>query len=339
MKDYYDVLGISREASNEEVEDAYRKLLKANKLENQESSGETSLIYEELREAYLILSDREKKRLYDRQLMDYDAEKEWKKRQLETVGVKKKKKPFIDKKRDKKKIWVLSIVALVVFVVFIGFAFFDLGDLFNRKEYVSGIQEVKVSENRAKTVSEKKDDKTKEVTKKVEDKEGDTKGDSNKENVKDKAPEKDVIASKTRSETKTVSTNNPVVEDKKTTASSSPTPKNTERTSSVANAGTKTETVSSNNTKFSSLEDYFIALGDDNLSFSEKSAMVNEALKYFDNNNSNVLIYGTNNVQTGREAIANYLDIVMIQNYKVSILNLKKNNNGKITQISVKEAL
>jgi molecular chaperone DnaJ len=62
MKDYYDVLGISRNASQEEVKKAYRKL--AHKYHPDKGGDEKK--FKEISEAYRVLSDKEKRTQYDK---------------------------------------------------------------------------------------------------------------------------------------------------------------------------------------------------------------------------------------------------------------------------------
>lgn len=62
MKDYYEVLGISKEASNDEIKRAYRKL--AHKYHPDKKGGNTDK-FKEVNEAYQVLSNRQKKSQYD----------------------------------------------------------------------------------------------------------------------------------------------------------------------------------------------------------------------------------------------------------------------------------
>jgi molecular chaperone DnaJ len=63
-KDYYDVLGVSRDASKEAVKDAYRKLaLQFHPDRNKSPEAEEK--FKEITEAYAVLSDDEKRRQYD----------------------------------------------------------------------------------------------------------------------------------------------------------------------------------------------------------------------------------------------------------------------------------
>ncbi len=63
MKDYYQILGISKSASKEEIKKAYRKL--AHKYHPDKKDGDESK-FKEVNEAYQILSDDEKRNQYDK---------------------------------------------------------------------------------------------------------------------------------------------------------------------------------------------------------------------------------------------------------------------------------
>jgi len=63
MKDYYQILGISRSASVEEIKKAYYKL--AHKYHPDKGSGDEKK-FKEINEAYQVLSDKEKRSQYDR---------------------------------------------------------------------------------------------------------------------------------------------------------------------------------------------------------------------------------------------------------------------------------
>lgn len=69
-KDYYEILGISRDASDEEVKKAYRKL--AHKYHPDKAGGDEQK-FKEINEAYQILSDKQKRSQYDQfgQTFDY----------------------------------------------------------------------------------------------------------------------------------------------------------------------------------------------------------------------------------------------------------------------------
>ncbi len=63
-RDYYDILGISRDATKSKIRDAYRKLaFKYHPDRNKDSGAEEK--FKEISEAYAVLSDDEKRRQYD----------------------------------------------------------------------------------------------------------------------------------------------------------------------------------------------------------------------------------------------------------------------------------
>lgn len=65
-RDYYEVLGIARNASGDEIKQAYRRLAKKHHPDlNPEKRKEAEEKFKEISEAYEILMDPEKKRLYD----------------------------------------------------------------------------------------------------------------------------------------------------------------------------------------------------------------------------------------------------------------------------------
>ena len=64
-RDYYDVLGISRQADEKEVKKAYRKLAKKYHPDTNPGDREAEQKFKEITEAYNVLSDSEKKKLYD----------------------------------------------------------------------------------------------------------------------------------------------------------------------------------------------------------------------------------------------------------------------------------
>ena len=64
-RDYYDVLGIGRGADEKEIKRAYRKLAKKYHPDINPGDKEAEQKFKELTEAYNVLSDSEKKKLYD----------------------------------------------------------------------------------------------------------------------------------------------------------------------------------------------------------------------------------------------------------------------------------
>ena len=66
QKDYYKILGISRDADSKGIRDAFRKLAK--KYHPDKAGPEGKHLFQDLQEAYEVLSDPEKRTSYDRQL-------------------------------------------------------------------------------------------------------------------------------------------------------------------------------------------------------------------------------------------------------------------------------
>ncbi len=66
-RDYYEVLGVPKNASDEEIKKAYRKLaMKHHPDRNQgEASKDAEAKFKEAKEAYEMLSDAEKRAAYD----------------------------------------------------------------------------------------------------------------------------------------------------------------------------------------------------------------------------------------------------------------------------------
>ncbi|MDD3030977.1 MAG: DnaJ domain-containing protein, partial [Atribacterota bacterium] len=65
-KDYYQILNISKDASQEEIKKAYRKLaLKYHPDANPDNKKEAESKFKEIGEAYSVLSDPEKRARYD----------------------------------------------------------------------------------------------------------------------------------------------------------------------------------------------------------------------------------------------------------------------------------
>ena len=65
-RDYYEVLGVSRDASDQDIKKAYRKLAKKYHPDSNGGNARAEELFKEITQAYGILSDPEKKKLYDR---------------------------------------------------------------------------------------------------------------------------------------------------------------------------------------------------------------------------------------------------------------------------------
>jgi len=65
MKDYYNILGVSRDAGQEEIKKAYRRLARKYHPDVNRGDAEAEAKFKEITEAYEVLSDPEKRRAYD----------------------------------------------------------------------------------------------------------------------------------------------------------------------------------------------------------------------------------------------------------------------------------
>ena len=65
-KDYYDLLGVKKSASEEELKKAYRSLAKKYHPDKNKGNKDAENKFKEISEAYAVLSDREKREQYDR---------------------------------------------------------------------------------------------------------------------------------------------------------------------------------------------------------------------------------------------------------------------------------
>ncbi len=65
-KDYYDILGVKKTASEEELKKAYRNLAKKYHPDKNKGNKEAENKFKEISEAYAVLSDKEKREQYDR---------------------------------------------------------------------------------------------------------------------------------------------------------------------------------------------------------------------------------------------------------------------------------
>ncbi|MBI2875502.1 MAG: DnaJ domain-containing protein, partial [Candidatus Tectomicrobia bacterium] len=65
-RDYYEVLGLSRGATDEEIKKAYRKLAFQHHPDRNPGNSEAEEKFKEAAEAYEVLRDGEKRQIYDR---------------------------------------------------------------------------------------------------------------------------------------------------------------------------------------------------------------------------------------------------------------------------------
>jgi molecular chaperone DnaJ len=70
MKDYYAILGVSREATQEEIKQAYRRLAREYHPDRHPGDKAIEERFKEINEAYAVLSDPEKRARYDRGLLE-----------------------------------------------------------------------------------------------------------------------------------------------------------------------------------------------------------------------------------------------------------------------------
>lgn len=66
MENYYDILGVQKDASKDKIKRAFRQLAKEHHPDKNDGSSESTTVFRKIYEAYETLSDDEKRAEYDR---------------------------------------------------------------------------------------------------------------------------------------------------------------------------------------------------------------------------------------------------------------------------------
>src|SRR5689334_15075088 len=87
FKDYYKVLGVEKGADGKEIKKSYRKLARQYHPDVNPNNAEASEKFREISEAYEVLGDEEKRKIYDKYGQHYNEYESWKKAGGEKTGI------------------------------------------------------------------------------------------------------------------------------------------------------------------------------------------------------------------------------------------------------------
>lgn len=90
MKDYYKILGVSENSNNDELKKAFRKLAKKYHPDRNKDDEGAKLKFQEVNEAYGVLSDEKSRKEYDEKRAAFNNEKENKSSRNATQSSRKK---------------------------------------------------------------------------------------------------------------------------------------------------------------------------------------------------------------------------------------------------------
>ena len=164
MKNYYDLLGVKQNCTQEEIRKAYRKL--SIKFHPDKNDGDEffSEMFKQINEANEVLSNPNKRIQYDKKISagnnnskPYDASQTYEKQANRNQDTTSKRKESDTRKRDSKPIstnFVLGIVAIVLLLAVV---------YSNNTKDSTPVNTVKVQENSSKGAQAKKEKKRKRV--------------------------------------------------------------------------------------------------------------------------------------------------------------------------------
>src|SRR6476659_6399869 len=87
FKDYYKVLGVEKGTDAKEIKKSYRKLARQYHPDVNPNNHEATEKFREISEAYEVLGDAEKRKIYDKYGEHYKEYESWKKAGGEATGV------------------------------------------------------------------------------------------------------------------------------------------------------------------------------------------------------------------------------------------------------------